>query len=164
PSLFEAQRAQQFFQFSLQSSSPLRLAVRSEYLFRATDNETLHWQIEQNGRRIAAGEQPLMIAPEGEVVLELGELPLLTGELWLNVAVIQPHATPWSDKNHRVAWEQWRLPSLLAEPERTMDLSAPVLDRSDTAIAITHGQQRWQFCPQRGELEQWQIDGVSQLL
>ncbi|MCZ2996053.1 hypothetical protein NYY81_18655, partial [Acinetobacter baumannii] len=53
PSLFEAQRAQQFFQFSLLSTAPLRLQIQSEYLFRHSDNEQLVWRIEQDGKVIS---------------------------------------------------------------------------------------------------------------
>ncbi|MEI2266496.1 beta-galactosidase [Erwinia sp. CGal63] len=164
PSLFEAQRAQQFFQFSLESSAPLRLKVRSDYLFRSTDNETLRWQIEQNGVKVTGGEQPLELAAEGIAVLELGELPSLSGEVWLNVAIVQPRATCWSDENHRVAWDQFRLPSQLAEPVRAVTLCAPEVTQNDVAITLTHQQQSWQFCPQRGELTQWLIAGQPQLL
>lgn len=44
PSLIEAKHAQQYFQFALLSQHPLRISIVSEYLFRPTDNEELHWQ------------------------------------------------------------------------------------------------------------------------
>lgn len=164
PALFEAQRAQQFFQFSLESSTPLRIKVTSEYLFRSTDNEQLHWQIEQNGQKIAGGELPLKLMPQGTATLDLGELPALAGELWLNVAVIQPSATSWSDESHRVAWDQWQLPAQLALPRPLPDLPAPRLDQTTAEITVTLGQQSWHFSPQSGELVQWHIDGEPQLL
>lgn len=155
PSLFEAQWAQQFFQFSLESSSPLRLVIRSEYLFRATDNEQLEWRIEHNGLVISAGSQPLTLVPEGAITVELGELPLRDGELWLCVAVTQPRATAWSDAGHRVAWNQWRLPALLQRPSLCHDNSKPALIVDETEITIRHQQQSWHFCRKSGELTQW---------
>ncbi|PYA35791.1 hypothetical protein DMW44_21280, partial [Serratia marcescens] len=40
----------------------------------------------------------------------LDRLPMLhqPGELWLNVEVVQPQATDWSEAHHRCAWDQWR--------------------------------------------------------
>jgi hypothetical protein len=38
-SLFEARRAQQPFVLTLQGRQPLTVEIRSEYLFRETDNE-----------------------------------------------------------------------------------------------------------------------------
>ncbi len=164
PSLFEAQRAQQFFQLTLEATVPLNIAFRSEYLVRFSDNEQLHWHIEHNGRRVAGGEQRLELAPEASVSLVLGDIPALSGELWLNVAVIQTQATPWSDAGRRVAWDQWRLPSQLAQPEKKNDGSAVVLLENADEIAFLHHNQRWQFSPHSGELVQWLIDDQPQLL
>lgn len=164
PSLFEAQRAQQFFQFSLASSSPLRIVIRSEYLFRATDNEQLEWRIEHNGLPITGGSQPLTLPAEGQVTLELGALPTLSGELWLCVAITQPASTAWSVAGHRVAWDQWRLPSLLQQPARSVDSGQPELSETESDIIISFKQQSWHFCRQSGELVQWLKQGKALLL
>ncbi|MGE9551912.1 beta-galactosidase [Erwinia amylovora] len=164
PALFEAQRAQQFFQFSLLSTHPLTLSVNSEYLFRATDNEQLEWQIEHNGQRIAGGTQPLEMAAEGKLIVRLGDLPRLSGELWLNVVVTQPQATSWSEAGQHVAWDQWRLPAV---PERTPLFSGdppPTLSESHDSINVDFQQQSWQFSRQSGELVQWLKKGIPQLL
>jgi hypothetical protein len=54
PSLIEAKHAQQYFQFTLLSHSPLRVSITSEYLFRATDNEVLRWQVQAAGETVAS--------------------------------------------------------------------------------------------------------------
>ncbi|EXU77073.1 beta-galactosidase [Erwinia mallotivora] len=164
PSLFEAQRAQQFFQFSLESCAPLRITIASEYLFRATDNEQLEWRIEQNGRAVAEGRQPLTLAAEGRLSLELGALPELNGEVWLCVAIVQPQATAWSEAGHRVAWDQWRLPALLQRPVATEGGQKPLLSESETEIIVSWQQQSWHFCRQSGELVQWCSENQPQLL
>ena len=48
-SLFEARRAQQPFVLTLQGRQPLTVEIRSEYLFRETDNETLQWRLCEDG-------------------------------------------------------------------------------------------------------------------
>lgn len=164
PALFEAQRAQQFFQFTLADTAPLTVNIRSEYLFRACDNEQLCWHIEHNGKRVAGGEQRLELAPEASISLELGDVPSLSGELWLNVAVVQTDATPWSAAGQRVAWDQWQLPSQLAQPEKTDDGSEIALINSADEIAFLYRHQRWHFSPHSGELVQWIIDDQPQLL
>jgi hypothetical protein len=35
-------------------TSPLRVSITSEYLFRATDNEVLRWQVQAAGETVAA--------------------------------------------------------------------------------------------------------------
>ncbi|MCP3881933.1 MAG: DUF4981 domain-containing protein, partial [Sulfitobacter sp.] len=161
PSLFEAQRAQQFFQFSLVSTAPLTLHIQSEYLFRHSDNEQLVWRIERDGDVMAQGEVALKIAPNGTQTLELGQIPQAKGDLWLNVAVHQPQATAWSEAGHRSAWDQWQLPQALSLPvPENITADAPVLDIQGDKIFVAHGKQRWQFSQQTGLLEQW-FDGKT---
>ncbi|WP_034946945.1 beta-galactosidase [Erwinia oleae] len=164
PALYEAQRAQQFFQFTLESTAPLTLTVRSEYLFRQTDNERLRWNIEHNGERIDGGELALVLAPQGSATLTLGDAPQSDGDVWLNVSVIQPAATAWSPEAHRVAWDQWRLPSTLVLPARMGSPIAPAIHEHPDRFEITHERQCWQFCTRSGDLVQWQVDGSPQLL
>ncbi|CAY75302.1 beta-galactosidase [Erwinia pyrifoliae DSM 12163] len=164
PALFEAQRAQQFFQFHLLSTAPITVSITSEYLFRHSDNEQLRWRIEHQGVPVAEGHIALDLPPEGTLCLTLSELPALTGELWLRVAVIQPAATAWSAAGQRVAWDGWRLPAALALPQPQITGELPRLYQQPQLIEVVHGQQRWQFCRQSGELIQWLQANKPQLL
>ena len=164
PSLFEAQRAQQFFQFAVESYAPLTLRITSEYLFRSSDNETLRWSIEHEGQRIGGGEQALELAAEQSISLVLGDLPALAGELWLRVEVIQPAATAWSPAGHRMAWDGWRLPAALSLPRSRQSLERPRLTETAQRFDVQHGEQRWQFSRSSGELTQWLRGDKPQLL
>ena len=157
PALYEAQRAQQFFQFTLISTSPLVIDVNSEYLFRATDNEVLRWQIMRDGEALASGEQTLTIAAQGvqRIEIDAPALTALPGEVWLNVDVCQPASTAWSPADHRCAWDQWRLPSPLFVALPELPSSAPTLIATDDEYVITLNDQRWHFSRTRGELTQW---------
>lgn len=160
PALYEAQRAQQFFQFRLLSTTPLVIEIESEYLFRATDNEYLCWRVERDGELLAQGELTLELAAQGKQRVEL-PLPALTaapGEVWLNVDVYQRAATDWSAANHRCAWDQWRLPSPLWVAPRAATGTRPTLVVSEQHYLISHRQQRWQFCRRSGNLLQWWRD------
>ena len=166
PALFEAQRAQQFFTFTLVSTHPLVVEVQSDYLFRQTDNELLKWSIARDGQVLASGDVALSIAPQGIQRLEI-PLPEFTpepGDIWLNVEVSQPQATPWSPANHRCAWDQWPLaaPLFIAPPQPAG--TPPVLTVLEEVLEITHGQQRWQFSRASGNLIQWWNKGVETLL
>ena len=66
PSLVEAKHAQQYFQFTLLSTSPLRVRIASEYLFRQSDNEALRWQVQAAGETLYHGNMTLALPPEGE--------------------------------------------------------------------------------------------------
>ena len=76
--------------------------MTSEYLFRHSDNELLHWMVALDGKPLASGEVPLDVAPQGKQLIELPELPQpeSAGQLWLTVRVVQPNATAWSEAGH----------------------------------------------------------------
>lgn len=164
PALYEAQHAQQYFQFCAAADNPLAFTVCSEYLFRHSDNEQLRWRIEQDGVMIASGALNLALPPQGSLLITLEPVQPAEGELWLNLEVVQPQATRWSPENHRVAWAQWRLPSALALPAITEAQVIPTLGFNHDIIEIEHGQQRWQFSRRSGELTQWLQQDRAMLL
>ncbi|WP_256874194.1 beta-galactosidase, partial [Citrobacter portucalensis] len=116
PALYEAKHEQQFFQFTLLPGAERQIEVTSEYLFRRSDNEVLHWSIAQDGNPLAAGEIVLDIAPQGRQVITLPDVPMpdTAGQLWLTVRVEQPQATAWSEAGHISAWQQWKLEEKLS--------------------------------------------------
>ncbi|GGC07708.1 beta-galactosidase [Dickeya fangzhongdai] len=156
PALYEAQRAQQFFQFTRHEDNPLTLTVE------------LRWRIMQDDVQLASGVAPLTIAPQGcqtFTLLEQLPAPQHHADMWLTVEVVQPNATDWSPAGHRCAWDQWPLPMPLAYPaSRQADGACPTLTRDDDCFDISHGQQRWSFDKRSGLLTQWWRDGQPQLL
>ena len=166
PALYEAQRAQQFFQFRLLSTAPLVVEIHSEYLFRQADNEVLRWNIARDGEVLAEGEQPLTVHPQGVQRLEIAApaLSAVPGEVWLNVEVYQPQATAWSPENYRCAWDQWRLPSPLAIPPQEDAGPGAMLATSDEAFSVSWQDRRWHFSRRSGDLEQWWCGETPTLL
>lgn len=167
PSLIEAKHAQQYFQFAVLEQSPLRISVESEYLFRTTDNEQLHWQVQCAGETVASGILALNLAPQAHGELTLCEqLTLPTGakEVWLMLEVCQPQATAWSDAGHRVAWGQFALAAPLALPAPTADGPAPELAIADQTFTVSHGSRQWVIDRQSGLLSHWLVEGKEQLL
>jgi len=157
PALYEAQRAQQFFQFRRVGTAPLEIEIASEYLFRHSDNERLCWTIARDGETLASGETLLDIAPEGtqRITIDAPEIAAAPGELWLNVEIYQRDATDWSPADHLCAWDQWRLPTALGMEPQTPGGAAPVLTVSDDDFVISHEGSRWQFSRDSGDLTQW---------
>ncbi|ARJ41820.1 beta-D-galactosidase [Pantoea alhagi] len=167
PALFEAQQAQQFFRFTLNSTQPPELEISSEYLFRHCDNEQLIWTLAQEGRTLASGTIQLDIAPEGTQLITLSDLPAITasGQVWLTVQVQQIAATAWSEAGHICAWQQWQLASPLTLPAASHSAGeAPELHVSEHAFDIQLGAQRWQFSRENGLLTQWWKGGEAALL
>ena len=163
PALTEAKHQQQFFQFRLSGRT---IEVTSEYLFRHSDNELLHWTVALDGKPLASGEVPLDVAPQGKQVIELPVLPQpeSTGQLWLTVHVVQPNATAWSEAGHISAWHQWRLAENLSVTLPAASHSIPHLTTSEMDFCIELGNKRWQFNRQSGFLSQMWIGDEKQLL
>lgn len=147
------------------STAPLVVEIQSDYLFRHTDNEYLRWSVARDGAVLASGETPLSVAPEGtqHVEIPLPELVAEPGEVWLNVEIVQPQATPWSPPGHRCAWDQWPLPAPLYLAPPKAGGTPPQLTVQDEALDITHQQQRWQFSRLTGNLTQWWNEGAETL-
>ncbi|HBW2220601.1 TPA: DUF4981 domain-containing protein [Klebsiella quasipneumoniae subsp. quasipneumoniae] len=167
PSLVEAKHAQQYFQFALLSTSPLRVRIASEYLFRQTDNEALRWQVQAAGETLYHGNLTLALPPEGSDEITLVDsliLPPGARAVWLTLEVVQPRATAWSPADHRVAWQQYPLPAPLALPAPTVPAGAPDLIVSDEAWQIRAGTQCWTVDRRTGLLSGWSVGGQEQLL
>ncbi|MRS16670.1 beta-galactosidase [Enterobacteriaceae bacterium RIT691] len=166
PALFEAQQAQQFFQFTLLREAPMKLEITSEYLFRHSENERLLWTVKQTGNVLASGEIPLDIAPQGKQTIAFDSLPDITGsgDVWLTVQVQQINATPWSEAGHICAWDQWQLPGMLLVETNPEQGEAPQLAITPQFIDITHKDQRWSFHRDSGLLVQWWKNGEETLL
>ena len=163
PALTEAKHQQQFFQFRLSGQT---IEVTSEYLFRHSDNELLHWMVALDGKPLASGEVPLDAAPQGKQLIELPELPQpeSAGQLWLTVRVVQPNATAWSEAGHISAWQQWRLAENLSVTLPAASHAIPHLTTSEMDFCIELGNKRWQFNRQSGLLSQMWIGDEKQLL
>ncbi|HBV4431595.1 TPA: DUF4981 domain-containing protein [Klebsiella quasipneumoniae] len=167
PSLIEAKHAQQYFQFALLSTSPLRVRIASEYLFRQSDNEALRWQVQAAGETLYHGNLTLALPPEGSDELTLLDdliLPPGARAVWLTLEVVQPRATDWSPADHRVAWQQFPLPAPLALPAPTVPAGAPDLVVSEEAWQIRAGTQCWTVDRRTGLLSGWSLAGQEQLL
>ncbi|HBW2972098.1 TPA: DUF4981 domain-containing protein [Klebsiella pneumoniae] len=167
PSLVEAKHAQQYFQFTLLSTSPLRVRIISEYLFRPTDNEVLRWQVQAAGEPLYHGDLTLALPPEGSDEITLLDsliLPEGARAVWLTLEVTQPQATAWSEAEHRVAWQQFPLPAPLALPAPTVSAGAPDLIVSDEVWQIRAGSQWWTIDRRTGLLSRWSVGGQEQLL
>ncbi|MDG1640668.1 beta-galactosidase [Klebsiella huaxiensis] len=166
PALYEAKHEQQFFQFALLPGAERKIAVTSEYLFRHSDNEVLHWSLMLDGYPLASGVATLDIPPQGRQIIALPDLPKpeTAGQLWLTVRVEQPEATAWSQAGHICAWQQWKLDEKLCTPLPQPANHTPKLTASESTFSITVNEKRWEFSRQQGVLTQYWIGEEAQLL
>lgn len=163
PALFEAKRAQQFFELTLLSQHPLVVGIDSEYLFRTTDNELLRWRLCENGIVVLQGECPLTLAPRASVALTLLDtLPAFAAGtlVWLELAIVQPAATAWAEAEHEVAHQQFMLPTPMAIPAAFKP--AAISEQSDHWLVCAAGSE-WQLDKSSGRIRSWQKHGRERL-
>lgn len=159
PALYEAKRAQQPFGFSLSRTDALTLTVSSEYLFRATNNETLNWELLNKNTRTLAGSQALDLQPEESkhfVLTETIDTLCDLDCLWLNVWITMPKATPWSSVGHTTARVQFDLSKEQRSPDTLTAIDIP-------GLRIAAGDSVWRIDPQSGYIVSWLKNHVELL-
>ncbi|MBU2864475.1 beta-galactosidase [Reinekea forsetii] len=167
PSAFEAKYCQQHIQFNLVSAHPLIVCAYSEYLFRSTDNEQLHWRILENGESIQSGVIDLNLSPGESLEIALAEKlpdPKPGREYFLSLNVCHKKATPWSEAGHTTAQAQFNLPSQLSMPERFKTDSKNIEFEQQEHWVISAADSRWEIDPTQGLLIGWHKSGEAQLL
>ncbi len=68
------------------------------------------WSLFEDGTLVAAGTfAPLSAPPRGQETVEVGTLPLLKGEVTLDISFRTRSGSPWAPAGHEVAWAQFPL-------------------------------------------------------
>ncbi len=164
PSLIEAKRAQQPFDFSLTSLDPLSVDVRSEHLFLTTDNEHLYWEVISFNGMIASGDCKLVIDAGETMNLVLTRLPSLPQNkaVWLNLYIRQVKSSSWSEPGHEVARAQFELQAqTTVVRESAIPAPAPIEEQPGQWL-IRAADNIWTVDQQSGWLCSWLKAGVEQ--
>ncbi|WED22311.1 beta-galactosidase [Vibrio sp. JC009] len=170
PSLFEVKKAQQFYQFALHNENGLAIEVTSENLFAASEDETLKWQVCEEGKVIASGEFELDIQPSETKVFKLADnLPEVAAgkESYLNIDLVLNKDLKWAEKGHVTAQEQLPLSgslSLAPVSDEEVAMSPPQVKTSEEAITVKTSSSVISFEKGSGALSSWIKEGEEQLI
>jgi len=165
PSLFEAKRCQQPFTARLSTRGGMSLVIASEHVFRATDNERLHWQIENEDGLVLAEEVVLDLAPGESARFPISwDTQNPPHPCWLNVWIMQPEQTTWSPANHEVARWQFELVSRVEAPVVPVAGAFAELTEIQDEIRVVAGDHVWGIDRTSGLLHSWQQDGKPMLI
>ncbi|MFK7913148.1 MAG: beta-galactosidase [Pseudomonadales bacterium] len=161
PSLLEAKRAQQPFQFALQDGQQLQ--VTSELNFRATDNEVLYWEVITPQGVVCDGNQALAIAANHTASVHLEAAANQTGTAWLNVWIATREATSWCAAAHEVARHQFQLAP--SAPSKSANQTAPRAEcaRHNAGWQFDAANASWTVDATTGQVSSWTKDGQEQL-
>ncbi|MGO2507433.1 MAG: beta-galactosidase [Vibrio hibernica] len=173
PTLEEAKYCQRMVTVDLveQLSASCRLKVTNEHLFRATDNEILHWSLLADGVVVQSGIMPLNVAADDSQMIDIDiQFTPKSDVLYhLNTDISLIEDTAWAQAGHICATEQFSLrnDSGLALPiSFKTDISAPDLLIEDGHIVVTSVDEKhhWQWNVESGLLTRWTVNGQSQIL
>ncbi len=167
PSVIEAKKAQQFFQFKLLETKPLRLQIQSEYLFTPASNYQLSWEVVEQGVAIESGNLALDVEAQGyQIENLLAELPQPKAgkEYFLNLSVTLIQATPWANAGHQVAQQQFALPGATAIELPNRESHAEVsIAVSESSVTVANDTIDFEYDKFAGLISRWNVNGKAML-
>lgn len=176
PALAEAKYCQQNLNFTLSessnhaSSNTFDISIKSEWLFRTTDNEQLCWSLKENGIVIAEGSLLLTISPQSskQVSVEIPFTRNVASQYHLDLDVKTVNDSACLPAGSVVATEQFTLNNKYALSKPTFDTSETIaknalaLNENDTLWIISNDNiaRPFELCwnKKTGLLEQWSIN------
>ena len=168
PTLFEAKRCQQPFIARLHQNQGVAVSITSEHLFRACDNEQLHWEFVTQNHTFGQDSIVLDLTPRTAKKLHLGAaFPQVTEPCWLDVWITQINRTAWSDTGHEVARWQFAVPSQLGtvpQPQPQPQPECVGINDGLDAYVVAAGPNIWHLNRTSGLIDSWTKNGAEQLM
>jgi beta-galactosidase len=138
-----------------------KFTVTNKYFFSDLGGLALTWKLVSGERILQTGTLPrLQTPPAGcETVTVPFQKPELEpgAEYWLTVSFALAESTPWAEKGHEVAWEQfkipWEVPAVPVTPEE--ELSALELKDAGEQVTVKGGDFQLVFDKKAGTIASW---------
>jgi hypothetical protein len=118
-----------------------RVEVINGYHFSDLSGLDIFWSLAADDRVIQRGQLDALAIPPG--ARETLALPIDTptlkpgAEYWLSISACLQETTPWAEKGHEVAWEQFRMPYEVPVAAPLSLDAMPPLDLDDNRGAVT---------------------------
>jgi len=137
PSLWEVKKVYQPVRVVPVDLPAGKVEVINRYAFSDLSRLDVTWTLSADDQVLQTGQLPRLHTPAGSreiVTVPLEKPPLQPGvEYWLTLSFTLAEDTPWAEKGHEVAWEQFKLP-FNAPPPPTLPVSEmPALRLTDSA-------------------------------
>lgn len=161
PALFEAKRIQQPFLFVIaEENQSISVSIASEYLFRETDNEEVHWRLGSLTQTLSSGSAPIRIKPGGEISLTIADHSFdrdLCEELVLEFWITTVNATVALPAGHEVARHQALISSYKHQQSTSSTLAS--LEENPDAFVMVSASTRWSLCRNTGYIVDCEYNG-----
>ena len=162
PAMWEVKKVYQPVRVEAVDLPAGKVAVANRYFFSTLDGLIATWELATGERVLQTGQlPPLETPPMGREILTLPlEKPELEpgAEYWLTLHFALAENTPWAEKGHEVAWEQFKVPWDAPAISTTPEDGAPALEwmESDHRIKVNGNDFQLVFDKQTGTIASWQ--------
>ena len=143
PSLYEVKKVYQYIKAEPIDLINGKVRIRNKYDFVSLDFVDISWELTADGKMLQEGKLPKMsiAAKEGqEVTIPFKRPELEAGvEYWLKIIFTLADDTPWADRGHVVAWDQFQIPfDVPPVPQVDVNNMAELqLQQSDETVRVT---------------------------
>ena len=170
PCLWEAKKVYQPVAVTALNLPAGKLQVTNQYFFSSLEALVIHWKLSSGEKVLQSGQLPALHTPAGqtEVVTVPFQPPALEPghEYWLELSFSLPESTPWGEKGHEVAWEQFKVPYQVLEimPQTVEQMPALILVSDYKVAAIEGAEFELTFDRQLGRISSLENGDGEQLL
>jgi len=170
PELHEVKKIQQYVKIEGIDLTSGKVKLTNRYDFINLDFSELHWNVLINGENVQSGiYTDLDIAPYSDKIisLPLKEQKLEAGqECWLNISLCLKKTSPWADKGHEIAWEQFNLPFEAPDKKeiKLKDIPKLAMSETDRILKIQNKDLLLEFDKISGKLITYRVNGNDLLL
>ena len=116
PKLWEVKKAYQYVGITPVDIKTGQVKIKNKHFYKNLNEFNLYWSVSEDGREITGDYlQPVNIDPGQEKTITVPIQNLVTksgAEYWLKLSFRLKENTLWADKDHEVAWEQLKIPSM----------------------------------------------------
>ncbi|MFX1418406.1 MAG: glycoside hydrolase family 2 TIM barrel-domain containing protein [Promethearchaeota archaeon] len=166
PSLFEVKKVYQNIKVSTVDLINGIVKIHNKYNFLQTDFLKIEWEITENGIKIQEGFLPLIIIKPGQkeelkIPFEKPELKP-NNEYHLMIRFLLSNDTIWAQKEHLIAWDQFKIPFEIPELLLYNNKPISILNlNSSLQYYIIEGENfKVIFHKKTGSLESYEFNGI----
>ena len=165
PSLWEAKKVYQPIKVEPVDLLAGQVEIVNRYFFSDLSGLDVAWKLSADDRVLQDGQLPRLCTPAGgrEVVtVPFVEPELEPGvEYWLTLSFRLAEDTPWAEKGHEVAWEQFKVPFDVPPVAPVFASEMPVLKltESDAQAVVEGAEFRLLFDKSEGTITSFRYRG-----
>jgi len=161
PAMWEVKKVYQPVQVDAVDLLVGKVAVINRYFFSDLSGLDLSWNLTSGERILQTGHLHRLHTPpsEREIVIVPFEKPELEpdAEHWLTLSFTLAEKTPWAEKGHEVAWEQFKVPWDVPEVPVTPEEGQSALEVIETQdqVKVNGRDFKLIFDKQAGTITSW---------